>query len=108
MAAKCDFNEKKISNIKYFLDVNVDFCIKSGMKSYSAYKQKAINEISKDNIFIVKLPKSKDIFYEKMNVTKEKEKNFDMDNYWYFLACYTNSVHLRNYVILFYTNKYNY
>jgi len=78
------------------------------MKSYAVYKNKAINEISKDNVFIVRLPKNlnssaveEKIFSQKKFKSEEKSECqiIDKENYWYFLACYTSTVHLRNYVI---------
>lgn len=109
--SKCDFSQKKINNIKIFLDVNFDFCIKSGMKTYTAYRNKAINEISKDNVFLVRLDKN--ISYRICNNLSEKDSIIefnkqniiDKENYWYFLACYSTSVHLRNYVYKFFTIK---
>jgi hypothetical protein len=81
------------------------------MKSYAVYKNKAINEISKDNVFLVKLAKNTiNRINEKLangNLMSEtiNENLQDKENYWYFLACYTNTVHLRNYVNNFLNKK---
>ena len=81
------------------MEVNVSFCIKTGVKAYTIYKQKAVNEISKENVFLIKLPKND---LEKTQNEKQEldnnNNNINKELYWYFLACFTNTEHLRNYV----------
>jgi len=109
LSYKCDFRGKNISNIKTFLEVNIEFCIKSGTKSFSVYKQKAINEITKDKVYLVKLPKklldkNQGESIENIN-DKDNKLISNEDSYWYFLACYTNLAYLRNYVFYKYSIK---
>ena len=81
------------------------------MKSYAVYKNKAINEISKDNVFLVKLAKNtinrinEKLANVNLMIETINENLLDKENYWYFLACYTNTVHLRNYVNNFLNKK---
>lgn len=96
LKVKCNFTGKaNIKNIQTLIDVNVSFCIKSGMKAYATYKQKAANEVSKDNVFLVKLAKpGMPPVCGKINKIDDNLK----EAFWLFLACYSNNESLRNQV----------